>query len=83
MKTFVAKSKAELKAESKETQPLETEANSLKVKKKALHQQEQLLRHERRIIREQRSPEDAAWKQLKTKRQKQKDKAPKQSPKKS
>ncbi len=62
MKAFVAESTAK----KKESQPLITEeTDSLKTKK--ILKKKQQRRIERRIIREQRLQEDAAWKQLKTK----------------
>lgn len=66
MLAFVTASSAESKPLSSTQSP---EILSVKAQKRELHQEEQKIRDERRLVREQRSLEDQAWSALKTERQ--------------
>ena len=65
MLAFVTASRAEGAPLSNTESP---EIPSIKAQKRELHQEEQKIRDERRVVREQRSLEDQAWSVLKTER---------------
>lgn len=66
MRAFVTASRAESEPLSSTPSP---EILSIKAQKRALHQEEQKIRDERRLLREQRRWEDQAWSTLKSERQ--------------
>lgn len=69
MLEFITASRAEAKPLSSTQSP---EILSIKAQKRELHQEEQKIRDERRLVREQRSLEDQAWSALKTEHQREK-----------
>ena len=65
--------KASQEKDEQSTQPLpvDDEKMSIKAKKRSLHQEEALLRNQRRTVRQKRKQEDAAWKTSRQQRRRQ------------
>ncbi len=72
MLEFVAASKAESTAKNVVETAEMIEKRSLKVQKRALHQEEAQLRNQRRTVRQQRIQEGTAWKKIKAERRQEK-----------